>query len=153
MLTMSSGQEQCVVYNRGAKLIMQHVSKIMHSANRLSAASGLEVLYLYSFWHTWIFCLFLLCVSSLPVILMGSVPVVLCVATILAPLHACRAQDIISCFVSAPFMTLCRSGIVVPPPMDTEMAVDEAIALKHEVERKRKILRQLWWLRTRKQQR
>ena len=40
-------------------------------------------------------------------------------------------------------MTLCRSGIVVPPPTDTEMAVDEAIALKHEVERKRKILRQL----------
>ena len=32
-------------------------------------------------------------------------------------------------------MTLCRSGIVVPPPTDTETAVDEAIALKHEAEK------------------
>ena len=34
-------------------------------------------------------------------------------------------------------MTLCRSGIVVPPPTDTEMAVDEAIALKHEAEKEK----------------
>ena len=34
-------------------------------------------------------------------------------------------------------MTLCRSGIVVPPPTDTEMAVDEAIVLKHEAEKEK----------------
>ena len=52
ILTMS-GQEQCMVYyNITGVQVMQHVSEIKHSANRLSATSGFEVFYLYSFWHT-----------------------------------------------------------------------------------------------------